>query len=66
MATSAKRNQLVGFGGEVDQRTIREFCQRFIEVLEPAHDVGERCGGPEILLLEAKLLSDYKNQMKRR
>ena len=39
--------------------TVRELRQRLVEVLEATHDVRQAGGGPEVLLLETKFLSDY-------
>ena len=53
-----------GGKGEGEARTVGELAERLVEVLEPPHDVREGRGRPEVLLLEAELLSDYNRKSK--
>ena len=39
--------------------TLREFGDGLVRVLEAADDIGERCGSPEVLLLQTELLTNY-------
>lgn len=40
-------------------RTVRELVDRLAKVLKATNDVCKRSSSPEVLLLEAKLFSDY-------
>ena len=42
----------------VPQHTLGELRDGLAHVLEAAHHVGQRRGGPEVLLLKTELLTD--------
>lgn len=42
---------------ELDGNEVRDLAEWFLKLLESAENVEERGGGPEVLLLEAELLS---------
>lgn len=39
--------------------TFRELSNRLLEMLEPTHHISETSGGPKVLLLQTKFLSNY-------
>ena len=41
-----------------DRLTIRQGSKWLVETLEPPDDVGQTCGGPEVLLFQTQFFAD--------
>ena len=60
MAASGDKSSSEGHG-KYNQLTVGEGRERLVEALEPPDNIGQTGSRPEILLLQAQLLTDYKH-----